>query len=391
MATVCPMMKIYDRLPPVGNSIALRAGEKGDWQKKYSGYSTTFLDSGTSALALALKIATNQSDSGQNGEVILPAYGCPDLVSAAVYAGLKPVLIDLAPDRPHMSLPGVEQAINARTRAIVAVNFLGIPERIQSLRAIADSYDCLLIEDNAQCFPAPDSELLGDCVITSFGRGKPVSLLEGGMLLTRHGIKPPNIVEQPHLKSLHKSSLYKAKILLCNMLVSPWCYGLLEHLPFLAIGETSYKPLEKIEAMSKFSQDLLGENVRQYLERKIKIQAEIREEVIAPLEGIVDLAKTSAFDTNQRLLRYPILLPDKITRDLLLQRLCHIGLGATSMYKKPLPKILEGVTSVKINDSYSTSQNFADRLLTLPTHDRVADRHIQKMTKIFSQTLYSHT
>ena len=117
----------------------------------------------------------------------MPAYACPDLVSAAKYAGVKPVLVDFEHDRPWMSVDEIKGVVSEKVIAIVAVNFLGIPERMQAIRGVADEYDALVIEDSAQAFPvSPDTNFWkGDIVIVSFGRGKPVSLLGGGALLLR--------------------------------------------------------------------------------------------------------------------------------------------------------------------------------------------------------------
>src|SRR6185295_2502270 len=115
--------------------------------------------------------------------VIVPAYCCPDVISAVLFAGARPVLVDLEAETPWMDLTQVSDRLGSSTVAVVAVNFLGVPERAAPLRKLADAAGALLVDDCAQFFPLEAAErewLLGDFVVLSFGRGKPLSLLGGG-------------------------------------------------------------------------------------------------------------------------------------------------------------------------------------------------------------------
>ncbi|UCB54712.1 MAG: DegT/DnrJ/EryC1/StrS family aminotransferase, partial [Thiotrichales bacterium] len=179
---------MFYQLPPAGNPINLTAtAEPGLFLDSFfSPYQPRFFASGTAALA-AVIIAAIRLKNVTRPEVVLPAYGCPDLVSAVVYAGAKPVLVDLEPDRPWMDLAQLSGKITAHTVAIVATDLFGISERIDAIRPIARQAGAMLIEDSAQAFPgARESDIWGgDCVVLSFGRGKPVSLLGGGVVLFR--------------------------------------------------------------------------------------------------------------------------------------------------------------------------------------------------------------
>src|SRR5690606_25588815 len=132
----------------------------------HSGYEAIFLDSGTSALSGAIKLAIDARKPAGTPEVLIPAYGCPDLISAIVAQGATPVLVDFIQNRPWMDLEKVEEAISANTVGIVAVNFLGIPERLPQLSAIAKHHSVHLIDDSAQCFPPVlTQETFADCIV----------------------------------------------------------------------------------------------------------------------------------------------------------------------------------------------------------------------------------
>ena len=122
---------MFYQLPPAGNRLCLSGAGKDEsgHENAFSPYMPVFYQSGTASLAAAIGAAIRNKPT-EKPEVILPAYGCPDLVSAAVFAGAKPVLVDLENDRPWMNLEQLSASINSNTVAVVAVDLLGIPERI---------------------------------------------------------------------------------------------------------------------------------------------------------------------------------------------------------------------------------------------------------------------
>ena len=129
---------MFYQLPPVGNPILLSGRNKDESvvESALLPYQPRFFDSGTSALAAAILCAVGLKKV-REPEVLLPAYGCPDLVSAVLYAGAKPVLVDLEVDRPWMDLDSLERKITANTVAIIGVALLGIQDRMEQLRVLA--------------------------------------------------------------------------------------------------------------------------------------------------------------------------------------------------------------------------------------------------------------
>src|SRR5690606_4927305 len=152
-----------------GNRVILSGGDSAP--PEFPGYVAHWVQSGTAALALALLTARSRRPQLRNPSVILPAYGCPDLIAAAEYAGVTPVLVDIGIDDPGYDLDCLAAAIDADTIAVVAVNFLGLRERLGAIRELLRVHpDVLLIEDNAQWYPEPARmpALAGDLVCLSF-------------------------------------------------------------------------------------------------------------------------------------------------------------------------------------------------------------------------------
>ncbi len=407
---------MFYQLPPVGNPIKLAGSQENGLTIAAADSSTTtptvcpevfrdwsvhFYDSGTASLAAAM-LAAKEENKGKTrcGEVILPAYGCPDLVSAALFAGLKPVLVDLENARPWMDLAEVAEAITEDTVAVVAVNLFGINERIPALRELIRTTQAgqggksriVLIEDSAQGFPslpmnaAEASYWQGDMVVLSFGRGKPVSLMTGGAVLTpREDAGLKNLLPKvtPAADSVKQRLLYRFKAALYNAMIHPQLYWLPQSLPFLHLGETRFHELETIAAMDVLPGRLLQTNLAQYYEYDSHITelAECIRRHLAGNEQVLDVAGICGMPVSRRLLRYPLLVPAG-ERDTVYQALRTAGLGASIMYPGALPSI-EGLRDLwGAERTFPNAEDFSARLITLPTHGRISVSLINKMLKI---------
>ncbi len=371
-------MSRLPRLPPAGDPVVFQSGDPSEIAERFAPYRISYFRSGTAALAAAL-IAAARRKAVAAPQVLLPGYGCPDLVSAAAYAGLSPVAVDFEPERPWLDLAAVDALLGPATVAIVAASLLGLPERLEPLQARARSSHALLIEDRAQAFPTSVDALRGDYVILSFGRGKPVSLLGGGAVLSR-SMELAAQLPRPVTPARGRLSVpFTVSALVYNLLRSRWLYWLPCSLPGLHLGETRYHPLLQIEAMDPARLQRLGPAVRYHLGNGGDVQRAIAS-MLQRIPRVTDLAANCA-PNPPRLLRYPILAPDAAIRCELVQRLSQAGLGVSTMYPSVLP-LLPGVQGVVAPMELSHARAFAERLLTLPTHRGVTPRDLARMATI---------
>ncbi len=134
--SILPQLRV---LPPVGEHIRWqRSGQNAAAQAGAEGR-VVYLQSGTAALALILQtISKRARESGSTAnEVLVPAYGCPDIVSAIAFAGLRARLVDLDGQSPFPSAQAWCAAINANTAALVTMQFLGLRDPITPKEAFA--------------------------------------------------------------------------------------------------------------------------------------------------------------------------------------------------------------------------------------------------------------
>lgn len=348
----------------------------------FLGYRPIWTQCGTAALALALRLAIARRPEVNRPQVLIPGYGCPDLIAAARYARAEPVLVDIGPDQPGFNLEALERAWTRAVVAVVAVNCLGIAERLEELAVRARARNAWLIEDDAQWFPESAlnvSLLVGDTVVLSFGRGKPVSLLGGGALLVREGRESNPALES--LKAAPGEWLPALQIALYNQLLQPRWYGLIGRNPLLSVGETCYAPLAGVQAMAGWRLELLGSNAAAWLGRDRWREMAISEMLINCEAVATDLPRLLKGRTR-RLLRYPLLCRDRETRDRLLARLVTDGLGATAMYREALPWVPEVATVLDAIPALPGARVFAERLLTLPVHDGVSWEDVDRMGEV---------
>jgi dTDP-4-amino-4,6-dideoxygalactose transaminase len=143
------------------------------------------VSSGTAALHLACLAA----GIGPGDEVIVPAFTFVASAAAPRYAGADPVFCDIvSPNEFNLDPQDVARRITPRTRAVIAVHFCGYPARIAELRALCDEHDLTLIEDCAQAIGAQVDDsgrqvgTIGELGAFSFFSKKQLSIGEGGMV-----------------------------------------------------------------------------------------------------------------------------------------------------------------------------------------------------------------
>lgn len=380
------------KLRPVGSRVPRPDASSGLGLSWDDHYRTEFTGSGTEALSIAVAIAIAHKPEVREPEVIIPAYGCPDLVSAIIAQGGKPVLVDLLPESPYMNEARVRDVITTETVAVVGVDFLGIPERLDVLSQICRDKNLFLIEDSAQRFPPVSSDKpLADLVVLSFGRGKPINLMGGGALLIRRELADRSlaVLDRYPLSVLVTGFTWTLKRSVFNLLMARFPFYILEKMPFLGIGETRFRKLKMISRL-EFPAGLLLSGIRYYHRRPLIHQLYDRELKSIETFGWKLLGQRQSDkacgdpDPETPRLRYAVLAPGTEVRDRAIRLLNRSGIGASSFYNYTLPHI-DGVDQLLKEEHFPCAEDFASRLLTLPCHEDVKAVDIALIANIFSK------
>jgi dTDP-4-amino-4,6-dideoxygalactose transaminase len=163
--------------------------EVEDFELAFAAYCGTSeaigVNSGTSALHLALLAC----GVGPGDEVITVPFTFVATVSAVMYAGARPVLVDVEPHTLTMDPALIERAITPRTKAIVPVHLYGQPADMDPLLTIARQHGLRVIEDAAQAqgaeYRGRRCGSMGDIAAFSFYPAKNLGAYgEGGAVVT---------------------------------------------------------------------------------------------------------------------------------------------------------------------------------------------------------------
>jgi dTDP-4-amino-4,6-dideoxygalactose transaminase len=143
------------------------------------------LNSGTSALHVALLA----SGIGPGDEVITVPFTFVATAAAIVYAGAKPVFVDIDPRTYCMAADQIERAITPRTKAIMPVHLYGHPADMDPILEAARRRGLTVIEDAAQAHGARYKDRpcgsMSDVAGFSFYPGKNLGAYgEGGAAVT---------------------------------------------------------------------------------------------------------------------------------------------------------------------------------------------------------------
>ena len=153
--------------------------------KDYVGvdYCTT-LNSGTSALHATL-LAYGLA---KNDEVIVPSFSFISTANSVLFVDATPVFSDIEEETFGLDPNQIEGKISPNTKAVVPVDYGGLPCKINEVCEIAKNKDLVVIEDSAEALGSTingkKTGSVSDSAIFSFCGNKVLTTGEGGAVVT---------------------------------------------------------------------------------------------------------------------------------------------------------------------------------------------------------------
>lgn len=169
----------------------------------------------THSCTAALEMAAILADIKPGDEIIMPSYTFVSTANAFVLRGGIPVFVDIRSDTLNINENLIEAAITPKTKAIVPVHYAGIACEMDTIMAIANKHNLLVIEDAAQGVMSryKDKALgaIGHLGAYSFHETKNVISGEGGALLVNDEqfIKRAEIIRE---KGTNRSQFYRDQV-----------------------------------------------------------------------------------------------------------------------------------------------------------------------------------
>ncbi len=153
-------------------------------------------------------------------EVIIPAFTCVVVPNAIMYAGLKPVYVDISNKTYDMDITLIEKSITTRTKVIICQNTFGLSSNILEILNLAKKYNLFTIEDCTHGFGGyyegkPNGSYC-DAAFYSTQWNKPFSTGIGGFLVINNNKLLDNLktLEQEKVKPS-----FQEKIVLLLLLI----------------------------------------------------------------------------------------------------------------------------------------------------------------------------
>lgn len=159
-----------------------------EFAKKFGSKHAVMSNSGSSANLLNMAALVYSGRMHVGDEVLVTAVSWSTTYFPIVQMGLRPRLVDIELGTLNVDIAQLEAALTPRTKAVMAVNLLGNPNRFDSLLEFCERHHLILIEDNCESMGATyDGKAAGTFgVLSSFSTyySHHLCTMEGGMSLT---------------------------------------------------------------------------------------------------------------------------------------------------------------------------------------------------------------
>lgn len=398
-------MRICRTLPPAAAPIPLHEVLKGfsavfarnengyeQFQSElqsYFGRNYCFLvSSGRAALTLILQ-ALKQLYPGRT-EVLIPAFTCFSVPAAIMKAGLEIRLCDIDQQTLDFNHSELKKIIasekGSNLLCVLATHLFGYPADIASLRETIGN-EIPIVEDAAQALGGENAGvklgILADVGFFSLGRGKALSTVEGGVILTNRrdmGKTLASLVEkQPGYGTAEKVKL-AIKALLITILQQPFLFRLPLSLPFLQLGETLFEHDFPILKMSPV-QAALSRNWQERLRKHQNARKKNTKYWAGKLQLSCGLWCRTQQGNCGNLIRFPVLAANGETREAIVRESRRKGLGIMPSYPTPINEIAELAANFA-GQSYPAASEVCKKIFTLPLHDYVTSMDNQRICRM---------
>ncbi|MBI5233956.1 MAG: DegT/DnrJ/EryC1/StrS family aminotransferase [Deltaproteobacteria bacterium] len=387
-------------IPSAGTPIKIRdiltaASTSCDLQKKVGEMIVAryafAVNSGTTAFYIILRALKGLCDKKGlcKDEIILPAYTAPSLILPIKKAGLRYRLVDMSLDTFNMDIEKTSEATSDNTLAVLGVHMFGLPMDISGLnsRLKTQNSKLFVIDDAASSFGTKKGNnccgALCDAGFISFNRGKNLSTVSGGIIVTdddefaRAVSREIDGLPQPGLMARTKIAL---KALALSYAVRPWFYTMLRK----AISKFKYTTLHEDFDSFRYTgfQEALGCSL---LKRAEGIFNDREAKGLMLYEGLKNISgiRLPRLPGGWRVVfnQFPLLVEDAQKRMSVIDALLAEGLEATVLYDKSINRIY-GVAG-----DYPNAEYMADRLVLIPVHHYVPAGSLQRAVRTIERTL----
>jgi dTDP-4-amino-4,6-dideoxygalactose transaminase len=273
--------------------------------------------------------------------------------------------------------------------AVVATNLYGLPSDLPRIVAVARQHGAFVVDDAAQAMGASvaggPSGTRGDVGLFSFDKGKALSAIDGGAIVTnRDDVAEALAAALDRLPEPAWSTIpeYVAKAAVYAAFLKPAVYGIPNSIPALNLGATRYTTEYAITRYSPLLAQLalvMLPQLDRFVAARTANAAGLRER-LARTPGLVFPRVLP--EARASWVRFPVLAAGRAARDEAVARLRHAGIGASGSYPQSIADVAGAGGDLAPVGRVSGARDLASRILTLPTHPYVAAADLERIARV---------
>jgi dTDP-4-amino-4,6-dideoxygalactose transaminase len=293
---------------------------------------------------------------GPGDEVLVPSLTFVATVNAILYLGADPVFIDIESIRcPHLSLMDAKKKITEKTRAVIVMHYGGYLVDLSAWRSFADENNLFLIEDAAHAPAVGKVGHISDAACFSFFSNKNMTTAEGGMVVAKRKDTLDCIRKmRTHGMTTVTLDRHRGHAFSYDVTMLGYNYRMDELRAAMGIVQLTY--------------------LKQWNKRRRELTEFYRKKLAESLPQII-----IPFDKEHKTAAHllPILLPASVNREQIMTKLNQAGIQS-SIHYQPVHKFsyyLQRFPGVNL----PKTEQYADRVLTLPLHPALNENHIQRI------------
>ena len=393
-AAPIPLKDILRALPSCFSENTVDFQFEDEIKQKFGQHYCMLVSSGKAALVLILKAL--QKLHPERDEVLVSAFTCYSVPAAIKKAGLKIKLCDTGEGSLDFDKRQFEEIIEADKKnnkiiCVLVTHLFGCPADFYGIKKIVGSR-IPIVEDAAQAMgeKIENEKLgtLGDVGFFSLGRGKALSTMEGGAIVTNRddlGGILSDLLRKLEAPSVSDKLKLAVKTIFTAVLQHPVLFWLPKGLPFLRLGETLYEEDFSVLKMSSFQKSL----VRNWQQRLQGHQNARRKNINFWQENLPEIITLiCARQKKISLIRLPLLAYSAEERDRVCLKSEAAGCGIMSTYPAPINEISQ-ISEEFAGQYFPNAQQMAKCLMTIPVHEYVSERDRMRILQLIKTYILS--
>ena len=316
----------------------------------------------------ALEMASHLLDLGPGDEVVLPTFTFSSAATAVTMTGATVVFVDVEGPSGNVDVTQLAEAVGPATKALSVMHYGGQPVDMDAVMSIARERGLSVIEDNAHgLFGRWRGRPLGSFgafTSLSFHETKNFTCGEGGALL----VNDPAAVDRARI--LYDKGTNRRAFFLGQVDKYSW-----------------------VDTGSSFGlSDMLAATLLAQLEKRDQIQAKrrhVHESYLAALAPYTDLGVTLPSvpdDCDPAYHLFYVLMPDKPTRDRVMETMRQEGINPTFHYV-PLHSSIGGRRFAARETDCPVTTDVSERLMRMPFFNGLTGAQLERIVESFGRAL----